>query len=438
MFSKLLCYIFYSYVIIVRVHSLNSLTDNRIHSKTLQLSEGSKAIITCKSVTNPTWTHNGDPLNIVADSVIIESIKRSDSGVYICNGITSAGKTHEVTKVLVVIVTDNKRLLPSLLRARIGKVARFKCDSNSSVMWKYNGGLLRPNTYITSHNNSLVFKNIALHNAGKYECQGTYSVTDYVMFTAKGELRVYDQGRISPSNQRIYEEQNAYIHCSSSTIPFWLHNGGIIPPNAKPTRNGLLKITRPEHYNGGSYECLGTTKHQDVFYANSLLTVLLKNQNKVHPSKRKANLGDHVRFMCLSDKDVAWLYNDDELPENVMLYQSKDTEFYWLTIPSVKPYNYGSYECQGIDLKNNYSFYATALLEKGKVCTIPGLNTGTVQSPRITVGDTMPFCCKTNFESDGCHSRESLPDGKSDGGSSTCKHFKNNAITFVLHIFIFS
>ena len=76
-----------------------------------------------------------------------------------------------------LVHTGRRKLVPTILSARVGETVKFICDVKVKVAWKFNGGLLPKNVKTKiSHrlkHNVLIIINIKSFNAGTYSCYGT-------------------------------------------------------------------------------------------------------------------------------------------------------------------------------------------------------------------------------------------------------------------------
>ena len=77
-----------------------------IFPKTIIAYSGSTIAITCYSLTNPTWTKNGLPLNssfTFMQLLILSNISVDDRGTYICEGVLDAyGKMFKNSTEVIV------------------------------------------------------------------------------------------------------------------------------------------------------------------------------------------------------------------------------------------------------------------------------------------------------------------------------------------------
>ena len=391
--------------------------------------EGGRASISCTSDTSPTWTHNDIPLtrNIEGNSVVIASITMAQAGVYKCNGTKRDGSGSEATSIIVVVVVDNSRITPTLIKCKPGETVEFNCDSNSPATWSYESGPL-PRNAMSPSNNKLRLNRILFANDGKYECLGTYE-KEYQKFIAKGELRVLYQGLIMPQKLKIYENDVGSIFCRSATLPFWLHNDNAsLPFNIVPDKHHFLSIIGAKWVNRGFYECIGTTKHRTTFSALSEVTVLVKDNGKITPRYKTVYLGQTVSFSCTSDEQVNWTFNKDPLPHDVQEGHPSTTDLYWITIESTQWVNRGKYVCEGADHKFNYTFFAEGFLDiYTKKCQMPILSNGKIVLLNNTIGAIATYKCFDGFTLTGPHITQCLSTGQWSSLRPQCRHLSTHS-----------
>ena len=98
------------------IHSFTySFTHLLIHSEKLGYSatqiwpvkqnvfEGNSTLIVCESFNAPCWLHNGVPLKPSGEKIIyIDQVKKSDGGIYTCDGVHRDGTPFRVNSTLFV------------------------------------------------------------------------------------------------------------------------------------------------------------------------------------------------------------------------------------------------------------------------------------------------------------------------------------------------
>ncbi len=67
---------------------------------------------------------------------------------------------------------------------------------------------------------------------------------------------------------------------------------------------------------------------------------------RIFPVNTTVSVGASAVFLCLSNQDVIWEFNDGILPINVKT-EKRATEYIsnWLSIPEVQQFNEGTYTC---------------------------------------------------------------------------------------------
>ena len=396
----------------------------------LTVAEGGVAQIFARSVSLCKWTHNEEPLRIPVNFTIldglptniitIDEVQRLHRGIYKCRGKDVKGKKFVVWSTLTVLVTDNSRIQPGVFKSEVGTTVTFTCNSTRQVHWSHKDSSLPGNAVVVGH--VLTIFKITLRNGGIYYCFGTHDL--YLQFMARCELIVYDQKRIHPQSQTVFESDNTHFRCNSDTIPLWLHNDKIIPFNAVPDIEGLIHIQKAKYMNEGYYECLGRTSKGLEFSAKGKLKVLLHVNTKIAPPYQQAYFGQPVIITCISDTMVQWSFNNGLLPLNAKL--QTDTPLHYLSITSVEWSNIGTYQCEGTDEAMNYSFYAEAMLEVSESCQRLKLKHGSVTVTQIDLGIIAQYSCQSGFTLHGSALRQCRINGEWSGVMPYCRLSKNN------------
>ena len=93
--------------------------------------------------------------------------------------------------MLVIAVKDDRIKPPTTLAVEGGNV-KFTCESQSYVLWKFNGENLPPNTKQGVEDegnlNWLTINRVSRNNEGTYSCVG--QVEDFLFFEAKASLDI--------------------------------------------------------------------------------------------------------------------------------------------------------------------------------------------------------------------------------------------------------
>ncbi len=338
---------------------------------------GSKVTITCNSYSTPFWYHNSKLLDTIELELVLDKVKKSDRGVYVCRGIDSEGIEFLDSSILILIVKED-RLQPKTNRVELRKTTLFQCDSGD-VTFKFNGNELPKNSWVNG--STLVIYEVNYYHNGIYSCHGTDKT--FLYFIAEAELIVVDQRKIQPSSINARQHSNVSIYCLSHTLPKWLLNGKMIPSNAEATNDRRLIIEDVQFYNEGLYECLGRVKvrkHYYEFSASSYVSVLILDHKKMFPPHQQVYIGQMALIKCISDIPVEWTFDTDkEVPTNVDTMQSmKNLGMYILNIKKATKQNTGTYRCIGKDEDGGYAFHSYAKLQViRKTCKSPELKNGT-------------------------------------------------------------
>ena len=91
---------------------------------------------------------------------------------------------------MLVIAVNEDRIKPQAKLALEGQNVKFTCESQSYVLWKFNGENLPPNTKQGMEDegdlNWLTIKSVSQNNEGTYSCVG--QVEDFLFFEAEASL----------------------------------------------------------------------------------------------------------------------------------------------------------------------------------------------------------------------------------------------------------
>lgn len=93
-------------------------------------------------------------------------------------------------------VKDDGKIEPAVIRAYIGALVSFNCDSYMDTIWQYGSSTLTGNTELSSKKTKLTIFGVNILNKGFYSCYGlNYEGTRH--FVAKAELKVYGKFSIT-------------------------------------------------------------------------------------------------------------------------------------------------------------------------------------------------------------------------------------------------
>ena len=85
-------------------------------------------------------------------------------------------------------------------------------------------------------------------------------------------------------------------------------------------------------------------------FHNSLITIVVVI-HKVIPKKLKASVGETVKFVCDSESEVTWFFENGPLQANV---ETEPPLYRKLIIRDVAVINAGSYTCFGRDAESDF------------------------------------------------------------------------------------
>lgn len=182
-----------------------------VHPENLKLKTGARAILECLAVGSPSptiswYTHDrpirpGGRIEIEAENtrLIINDIKESDGGLYVCQARNSQGFREVSAEVHVKRAIENPPRLvyePFDVVALPGTVIELPCraegDPEPDIQWRKDGARLErnPQKYHISGTGSLYIYDVAEEDAGRYECT---AINNYGRVTGNGLVTIKQQ-----------------------------------------------------------------------------------------------------------------------------------------------------------------------------------------------------------------------------------------------------
>ncbi|KAJ8016910.1 hypothetical protein DPEC_G00012250 [Dallia pectoralis] len=298
-----------------------------------------------------TWSKLRSPLpwrhTVVANTLVLPSVGRADSGEYICNATNIMGTT-EVTIMLDVETPPYATSLPDDVAVRVGEVIRLQCLAHGTppllFLWtKLNGSLSNR----AEVNGGDIQINLATaQDAGTYKCVASNKVGNsetLAKVTVRSPLAV----RVSPQVEVKAQGSAVEFTCSAAggfgTTIEWLKEGGALPPNHH-IKDGVLRIENLEQSNEGVYICRATSVHgqaQDT--AKLTIQALPKVMINVRTSVQTVMLGNSVEFECQAigepQPTVQWSKVGGPLPAHIVVKGGM------LKIVQVSEADAGQYRC---------------------------------------------------------------------------------------------
>lgn len=274
------------------------------------------------------WIHNGKPISeapanerrkVTANSIIIEKLKKKDTGNYGCNATNSLGYVYKDVYVNVLALEPEITQPPSDQATVEGKTVRITClvfgAPKPIVKWARNGQELTGGRYKILDSGALEIENIIFLDAGNYVCHASNKFGEV---EASANLVVKERTRITdePEDYEVAAGSTAtfryifiyiklillyiYIYTyvlhilacyiilflfyrcnavtdSSLTLTIeWLSNGEPIDFEMEPrfvrSTDYSLMITKTTELDSGTYTCVARTE-LDETRAQATLTV---------------------------------------------------------------------------------------------------------------------------------------------------------------------
>ena len=248
-------------------------TEERINPRIFKGYVGTKAKFVCDTLVPPKWFHgdgNLPPDAIVNGKVLIVEATLSNVGIYKCYGKMDTFLLF-LDEVLL-IVFDQSQIEPQSLTVFQRREANFVCKSDQLPLWLHNDETLPVNA-IPSGDYKLEIRDAQYYNQGSYECLG---YKNGVPFNARANLSVliYEEGRVSPRVQHVYEGQPIAMYCLSDSEVEW-QTVTSLEMKHRTFRSGvnhyfLLEEANSRH--NGLYRCIGKTAEYS-FYSEAIVKV---------------------------------------------------------------------------------------------------------------------------------------------------------------------
>lgn len=240
------------------------------------------------------WLLNGQPLDaqkrpsikIDGNTLRIDSLKKTDMGVYQCNASNIHGYAFRdfYLNVLdlppIVLEPPEKIALavqaaPVILRCRVFGAPKPK------IKWKHENVELSGGRYKILDNGDLRIDYVMPNDQGVYQCKATNKFDEV---TVEGELHVKSRTSIiqKPESIEISASKMAVLRCNAESDPsltqevIWWYNGKKIDfeqdPRMIQSRDNSLTITKTKELDSGNYTCQAKTQ-LDQDSASATLTV---------------------------------------------------------------------------------------------------------------------------------------------------------------------
>ena len=281
----------------------------------------------------------------------IASVTAADSGRYRCSASNDAGRAESLAE-LIILAPPGAVVSPKTIHMRSGATVEFKCEVTGSphprIQWLKQGGPLPEQHSVEA--GTLTLFNIQSHDEGQYICMVTNEV---------GTTRDYGQLRVSggttgpvtgpvpvPDKREVlqvgdYIEINCEVKDEHQPIVRWIKVDGPMSPHII-LENTKLIIPSATEADQGTYRCMASSVSGTV-HAQVTLIIAKAPSIPVTRQSRTVSTGGRAVLTCRAHGDpqpsVQWSKRDGVLPRN------HETQNGVLTIPIVRPEDFGEYVC---------------------------------------------------------------------------------------------
>lgn len=243
---------------------------------------------------NLEWLLNGQPLNtqkrpsikIDGNILYIDSLKKSDMGVYQCNASNIHGYAFKdfylnVLDLPPIVMEPPERVALAVQASTVILKCRVFGAPKPKIKWRRENTELSGGGYKVLDNGDLQIDYVMPTDQGIYQCK---AANKHDEVTVEGELHVKSRTQImqKPESIELSAGKMAVLRCNAESDPtltqevIWLYNGKKIDPESDPrmiqSRDNSLSITKTKELDSGNYTCLAKTD-LDQDSASATLTV---------------------------------------------------------------------------------------------------------------------------------------------------------------------
>ncbi|KAG9509224.1 Neuroglian [Fragariocoptes setiger] len=249
------------------------------------------------------WLLNGSPLDakkrpslkIDGNKLYIDSLKKSDIGVYQCNASNVHGYAFRdfylnVLDLPPVVIEPPERTARAVASSTVTLKCRVFGAPKPEVKWRRDNIELSGGRYKVLETGDLQISQVMPTDQGKYECHAINKFGDVKVY---GELQVKGKTKIiqPPENLELPASKTAVFRCnaeSDSTLQLqvsWLYNGKTIDFDSDPrmiqSRDNSLSISKTKELDSGNYTCLAKSELDSVSARASLVVQDVPNPPKI-------------------------------------------------------------------------------------------------------------------------------------------------------------
>lgn len=243
---------------------------------------------------NLEWLLNGQPLNaqkrpsirIDGNTLYIESLKKSDMGVYQCNASNIHGYAFRdfylnVLDLPPTVLEPPEKIASAVQSSTVTLRCRVFGAPKPKIKWRRENIELSGGRYKVLENGDLQIEYVMPNDQGVYQCKAANKFDE---ITVEGELHVKARTTIlqKPESIELSAGKMAVLRCNAESDPslmqevIWLYNGKKIDLESDPrmiqSRDNSLSITKTKELDSGNYTCLAKTP-LDQDSASATLTV---------------------------------------------------------------------------------------------------------------------------------------------------------------------
>lgn len=243
---------------------------------------------------NLEWLINGMPLSsekrpsirIEGNTLHIDSLKKTDMGVYQCNASNIHGYAFKDFYLNVLDLPPTVLEAPDKIALAVqASTVTLKCRvfgaPKPKIKWRRENIELSGGRYKVLDNGDLQIDYVMPNDQGVYQCKAANKFDE---ITLEGELHVKARTTIlqKPESIELSAGKMAVLRCNAESDPsltqevIWLYNGKKIDLESDPrmiqSRDNSLSITKTKELDSGNYTCLAKTP-LDQDSASATLTV---------------------------------------------------------------------------------------------------------------------------------------------------------------------
>lgn len=243
---------------------------------------------------NLEWLLNGQPLSsqkrpsvrIDGSTLSIDSIKKTDMGVYQCNASNIHGYAFSdfylnVLDLPPIVIEPPEKVALAVQASTITLRCRVFGAPKPKIKWRRENVELSGGRYKVLDNGDLQIDYVMPNDQGVYQCRAANKFDEV---NVEGELHVKARTTIlqEPESIELSAGKRAVLRCNAESDPsltmevIWLFNGKKIDLESDPrmiqSMDNSLSITKTKELDSGNYTCLAKTA-LDQDSASATLTV---------------------------------------------------------------------------------------------------------------------------------------------------------------------